>query len=201
MITFLRGTIDRLTPTTLYLECGGVGYDVQITIPTYTKLQGIADGQLVRVWIKEVIREDTHDLYGFWDEHERTFFEKLTTVSGIGPATARLILSTYSPQELSKVISEGDVDRLKQVKGIGVKSAQRIIVDLKGKVDFLAEDGDTLPASGDVAARQEVVAEATAALKMLGYSEASIKKTLTRLLRAQPLLSVEELIKSALQQL
>lgn len=197
MIAYLRGTIDRLTPTNALIECAGVGYNVQITLPTYTKLQE-ADTQTVRLWISEIIREDTHDLYGFWTEEEQDFFGRLTTVSGVGPSTARLILSSYTPPELAQLIEEGDVDRIKMVKGIGLKTAQRIVVDLKGKLCLSDNTGATV--SGVISLTQTQEAEeASRALKMLGFGEPQIKKAITALLKNNPTLTLEELIRQALQ--
>ncbi len=196
MLAYLKGIIDRLTPTVAFVECAGVGYSVQITLPTYTQLQNL-DG-VVRLWITEILREDCHDLYGFLTEEEQDFFGKLTTVSGVGPSTARLILSSYTPAELATLIEEGNVDRIKMVKGIGLKTAQRIIVDLKGKVSF-EPSGDVLNLSSGN--ERVVVAEATSALKMLGFAEPQIKKVLVALTKENPTLSLEDLIRQALQRL
>ena len=196
MIAYLKGIIGVLTPTQAVLECAGVGYDVQITLPTYTQLQTHPAQEPVRLWIEEILREDAHDLYGFLTEAERTFFRKLTTVSGVGPNTARLILSACAVDELAQVIQDGNADRLKMIKGIGMKTAQRIIVDLKGKVELPI--GNVAAAVGGAPAGQ-VAQEATQALKMLGYAEPQIRKALSSLLKGNPTLTLEELIKQALQ--
>ena len=146
MIAYIEGKIDRLSPTNALLDVGGVGYDINITLTDYTALQGKPSA---RLWITEIIREDAHFLYGFVREESRAFFEKLCSVSGVGPSTARLILSSYTPNDLASIIGNGAVDLLKNVKGIGLKTAQRIVVDLKGKIDLSAYDlSEGMPEGG-----------------------------------------------------
>ena len=147
MIAYIEGKIDRLSPTNALLDVGGVGYDINITLTDYTALQGKPSA---RLWITEIIREDAHLLYGFVREESRAFFEKLCSVSGVGPSTARLILSSYTPNDLASIIGNGAVDLLKNVKGIGLKTAQRIVVDLKGKIDLTAYDlAEGMPEGGE----------------------------------------------------
>lgn len=198
MIAYLEGKIDRLTPTNALIECSGVGYDVQITLTDYTALQGKT---AARLWITEIIREDAHILFGFVREEARAFFEKLCSVSGVGPSTARLILSSYTPQDLAAIIQNGSVDLLKNVKGIGLKTAQRIVVDLKGKIDLATlEDGGGASLAGkDTVGKSQVADEAQRALKMLGFPEIAVRKAVRGLLEANAALSVEEIVKQALK--
>lgn len=199
MITYLRGQIASLTPTEMIVECGGVGYSVHISLQTYSAYTGKSEG---RIFTAHLVREDAQLLYGFATEQEREIFYLLTGVSGIGPNTARLVLSAYSTQELRSIIAQGLVDPLKSVKGIGLKTAQRILLELKGKIE-LAE-ADTSGLSPAVAARggarvSPAVEEATSALKMLGYAEAAITKALKALSANDPAASAESLIRQALK--
>ncbi len=199
MIDYLRGDIVSLSPTNMTVECGGVGYDVVISLNTYQNYQGKDKG---KVWITQIIRDDAHLLFGFASKDERLLFGQLTTVSGVGPSTARLILSAYAPQELAAIISTGQSEALKAVKGIGLKTAQRIIVDLKGKLDpqELAADISPQSAAGHAALGQATaMEEANSALKMLGFADAAIKKALQKILAEAPNTPVEELIKKALR--
>lgn len=199
MIAYIEGKIDRLSPTNALLDVGGVGYDINITLTDYTALQGKPSA---RLWITEIIREDAHLLYGFVREESRAFFEKLCSVSGVGPSTARLILSSYTPNELASIISTGAVDLLKNVKGIGLKTAQRIVVDLKGKIDLSAYDlSEGMPEGGNAPEVAAVSDEAQRALKMLGFPEAAIRKAVKAVLEADAYLPVEEVIKQALKRL
>lgn len=199
MIAYIEGKIDRLSPTNALLDVGGVGYDINITLTDYTALQGKPSA---RLWITEIIREDAHLLYGFVREESRAFFEKLCSVSGVGPSTARLILSSYTPNDLASIIGNGAVDLLKNVKGIGLKTAQRIVVDLKGKIDLSAYDlSEGMPEGGNAPEVAAVSDEAQRALKMLGFPEAAIRKAVKAVLGADVHLPVEEVIKQALKRL
>ena len=199
MIAYIEGKIDRLSPTNALLDVGGVGYDINITLTDYTALQGKPSA---RLWITEIIREDAHLLYGFVREESRAFFEKLCSVSGVGPSTARLILSSYTPNELASIISTGAVDLLKNVKGIGLKTAQRIVVDLKGKIDLTAYDlAEGMPEGGEPSQVAAVSDEAQRALKMLGFPDPAIRKAVKAVLGADAHLPVEEVIKQALKRL
>lgn len=199
MIAYIEGKIDRLSPTNALLDVGGVGYDINITLTDYTALQGKPSA---RLWITEIIREDAYLLYGFVREESRAFFEKLCSVSGVGPSTARLILSSYTPNDLASIIGNGAVDLLKNVKGIGLKTAQRIVVDLKGKIDLSAYDlSEGMPEGGNAPEVAAVSDEAQRALKMLGFPEADIRKAVKAVLGADAHLPVEEVIKQALKRL
>ena len=198
MIEYLRGELAELTPATAIIECCGVGYETSITLNTYSALQGKKD---VKLYIYEVIREDTHQLFGFCNKQERELFLLLISVSGIGGNTARMILSALSPTELCNVISSGNEKLLKGVKGIGLKTAQRIIVDLKDKIastgiETVAGSVASLPVS-----HSEVYEEAVAALTMLGFAQAPSQKVVTAILKEEPELAVEKVIKLALKRL
>lgn len=199
MITYLRGTLSELSPTSAIIECAGVGYLVGISLNTYTALSKLSGD--VKVFTEQIIREDSHQLFGFASTAERDLFNLLISVSGIGPNTARVILSQYNTRELNTILSLGQVDALKAVKGIGLKTAQRIILELKGKLTL--EEGESLsdePASSLVQAGQ-INSEAISALKMLGYPEVAAQKAVRQLMSANPQMSVEEVIKQALKML
>lgn len=191
MYDYLRGEIAEIAPTYAVIDCGGVGYYVNISLNTYTAIQNLREAKL---FVYEAIREDAYTLFGFRDKQEREMFELLISVSGVGPNTARMILSSLTVDDLMSVIASGNSGMLKSVKGIGAKTAQRIIVDLKDKVigvggaAAVAEQG-----SG------EAYDEAVAALIMLGFTRAAVQKTVGKLLREQPTLKVEEIIKMALK--
>ncbi len=191
MYDYLRGEIAEIAPTYAVIDCGGVGYYVNISLNTYTAIQNLREAKL---FVYEAIREDAYTLFGFCDKQEREMFELLISVSGVGPNTARMILSSLTVDDLMSVIASGNSGMLKSVKGIGAKTAQRIIVDLKDKVigvggaAAVAEQG-----SG------EAYDEAVAALIMLGFTRAAVQKTVGKLLREQPTLKVEEIIKMALK--
>ncbi|MDD6141847.1 MAG: Holliday junction branch migration protein RuvA [Candidatus Limisoma sp.] len=191
MYDYLRGEIAEIAPTYAVIDCAGVGYYVNISLNTYTAIQNLREAKL---FVYEAIREDAYTLYGFRDKEEREMFELLISVSGVGPNTARMILSSLTVDDLMSVIASGNSGMLKSVKGIGAKTAQRIIVDLKDKVAgvggaaAVAETG-----SG------EAYEEAVAALVMLGFTRAAVQKAVGKLLREQPTLKVEEIIKMALK--
>ncbi|WP_304296712.1 Holliday junction branch migration protein RuvA [Porphyromonas gulae] len=202
MIEYLKGAIVGLTPTNLVIECAGVGYDVNVSLTTYSAYQGKKEGL---IWITQLIREDAHLLYGFSTKEERTLFGQLTSVSGVGPTTARLILSSYAPQELAALITTGQTDALKAVKGIGLKTAQRIIVDLKGKIQLETSSDEIQSARTAVggAALNTIASgeEAISALKMLGFADPAIRKAVKSILSEDSSLAVEDIIKRALRML
>lgn len=198
MLEYVRGTIDRLTPTEAIVEASGIGYLLSISVNTYTQIQNLKE---VKLLVHEVIREDTHDLYGFFDEAERTLFRLLIGVSGVGPNTARVILSSLTPSQLQMCITSGDHAKLKSVKGIGLKTAQRIIVDLKDKIAAaelaaLAADQNSMPLQGGAGAN-EVREEALAALVMLGFQKQASQKALDKIFATDPTVTVEAAIKRA----
>ena len=198
MIEYIKGEITEITPALAVIECNGIGYGVNISLNTYSAIQG---KQASKLYIYEAIREDAHVLYGFSTKQERELFLLLITVSGIGGNTARMILSALSPAELCNVISSGNDKLLKTVKGIGLKTAQRIIVDLKDKI---ASTGVETVASGVAnlpTAHSEVYEEAIAALTMLGFAQAPSQKVVSAILKEEPDLTVEKVIKLALKRL
>lgn len=198
MITYLRGLLSELSPTNAIIDCGGVGYLVGISLNTYSALS-TQSGE-VKLHTVQIIREDSHQLYGFASKDERELFVLLTSVSGIGPNTARVILSQYNTQELGSILSLGQVDALKAVKGIGLKTAQRIILELKGKLKLDDADLNSQALGNSSAATTSKTSEeAISALKMLGYPEAAAQKTVRTLISTSPLLSVEDIIKQALK--
>lgn len=198
MITYLRGLLSELSPTNAIIDCGGVGYLVGISLNTYSALS-TQSGE-VKLHTVQIIREDSHQLYGFASKDERELFVLLTSVSGIGPNTARVILSQYNTQELGSILSLGQVDALKAVKGIGLKTAQRIILELKGKLKLDDTDlNNQALENGSAATTSKTSEEAISALKMLGYPEAAAQKTVRTLISTSPLLSVEDIIKQALK--
>ena len=198
MIEYIRGELAEITPALAVIDCNGVGYGIHISLNTYSAIQG---KKSVKLYIYEAIREDAHVLFGFSTKQERELFLLLISVSGIGGNTARMILSALSPAELCNVISSGNEKLLKGVKGIGLKTAQRIIVDLKDKI--AATGMGTI--SGSVAtllpANTEVHDEAIAALTMLGFAQAPSQKVVTAILKEEPGLAVEKVIKLALKRL
>ncbi|MDE5959189.1 MAG: Holliday junction branch migration protein RuvA [Muribaculaceae bacterium] len=196
MIEYVKGSLDSLTPTYAIVETGGIGYFVAISLSTFSQIEKQTS---VKLLIHEVIREDTHDLYGFADERERSLFRLLIGVSGVGPNTARMILSSLTPAQLEQAITGGDSAKLKAVKGIGLKTAQRIIVDLKDKVVFAGADGEV--AIPDAMPQSEAFDEALAALVMLGFARPQSQKALKKLFDADPTLKVEAAIKRALAML
>lgn len=190
MVEYIKGEITELTPTYAVLEAAGIGYGINITLPCYTAMEGKQEARLL---IHEVIREDVWVYFGFLDESERVLFRLLIGVSGVGANTARMILSSIPTLELEQVIMSGDVRRLKAVKGIGAKTAERIIVDLKDKIK--PTDSTLLI---QPAASSQDFDEALAAMVMLGFPKQAAHKVLTKLYNAEPSLKVEAAIKKAL---
>ena len=191
MIEYVRGQVASLNPAAVVIETpGGVAYLLQISLPTFSKLEGKAEARLL---VHEAIREDAWTLYGFLDEEERELFRLLIGVSGVGAPTARMILSALSADELSTVIATSNVKRMKSVKGVGAKTAERIIVDLRDKIK--APDTTLIIQSP---AMSEAFDEALAALTMLGFAAAQSRKVLKKLFDADPGLKVETAIRKAL---
>ena len=195
MIEYLKGEITELDPTKAIIECAGVGYECNISVYTYDKLR---TGQVFKLFIDESIREDAHLLFGFISKQERAIYRLLISVSGVGPNTARCIQSSLSPDELVAVISTGNDRQLKNVKGIGSKTAQRIIVDLKDKIGNLGIAAATATSSA-IVAQNENGDEAIQALVALGYPLANANKAITQLLQKDPEMSVQALIKAGLR--
>ena len=193
MIEYITGEVTDLTPATAVVECMGIGYLLNISLNTYSCL---SKGQATRLYVYEAIREDAYQLYGFYDRPERELFILLISVSGVGPNTARMILSSLNPSELEQAIVSENLNLLKSVKGIGAKTAQRVIVDLKDKI----KPTDN-PLVISTPAASEIYEEAVAALVMLGFSQPQSQKTVQKLLRDTPSMRVEEVIKQALKML
>ena len=195
MYEHLRGTIDRITPTEVVLDVQGVGYFVNISVATYERISKSKEAKLL---VHEVIREDTHDLYGFADEQERALFRLLIGVSGVGPNTARVILSSLTAVQLQQAVLSGDHSMLKAVKGIGLKTAQRIVVDLKDKISLAglaaADSAGTVSVAGN-----DNYDEAFAALLMLGFNRQAVQKALSKLYGEDPTITAETAIKRALK--
>ena len=201
MIEYIRGSIAELSPTLAVLDANGVGYGLSISLNTYTAIQGLSGD--VKWYGYESIREDAYQLWGFATKVERVLFLLLTSVSGVGGQSARVILSSMTTSELCDAISRGDERLLKSAKGIGGKTAQRIIVELKDKIVALGIDAAAgAPTAQPVSvANKEVLDEAVAALTMLGFSPAPSQKAALGILRAEPDASVERVIKLALKML
>ncbi len=193
MIEYISGSIAELTPTYVIVDNHGIGYEMNISLTTFSELENKKD---VRLLAHEVIREDAHVLFGFSTARERALFRLLIGVSGVGANTARMLLSSASPAELEVVITSGDVKRLKAVKGVGAKTAERVIVDLRDKIK---PAGDTLVLEQTPAS--EAFDEALAALTMLGFAKPQSQKVLTKLFADDPSLKVEKAIKKALTML
>jgi len=200
MIEYIRGGLAELSPATAVIDCNGLGYAVNISLNTYAAIQGKKECKL---YIYEAIREDAYVLYGFADKQERELFLLLISVSGIGGNTARMILSALSPAELVNVISTENANLLKTVKGIGLKTAQRVIVDLKDKIKTGTSAGSTIGSLGGMlsAANAQVQEEAIAALTMLGFAQAPSQKVVLAILKDEPDAPVEQVIKLALKRL
>lgn len=194
MIEYIKGNVAEITPTYTVIETGNIGYMLSTSLSTFENLRN-SSGQ-VKILVHEVIREDAHLLYGFFTAGERDMFRLLIGVSGVGPNTAILILSSFPASELEAIITSGDHNRLKNVKGIGLKTAQRIIVDLKDKIKptdpTLSLQSDSSGISG------EVYDEALAALTALGFARQQSQKALKRIFDADPAVKVETAIKKAL---
>ncbi|MEA3451869.1 MAG: Holliday junction branch migration protein RuvA [Bacteroidota bacterium] len=189
MYEYISGEIKDISPTFAVIEAAGVGYFVKISLITFQKIDSKKEAKL---FIHHVLREDTSDFYGFVEKSEREIFRLLISVSGIGANTARLMLSSLATREIVEAIIEGDVNKIKSVKGIGLKTAQRVIVDLKDKVGKIG-DSDSMPfaeSKTDI-----LVEEALSALTMLGFNKKQIEKKLQNILKKEKDLSVEELVK------
>ncbi len=199
MIDYIKGELTELTPTLATVEAAGVGYSLNISLNTFSAIQGKKD---IKLYAYESIREDAYVLYGFVNKKEREMFELLITVSGVGPNTARMMLSSMSVQELCSAISTGNERIVKGIKGIGKMTAQRIIVDLRDKIVALGI-ADEIPAGGTMAApvNNAVKDEAVSALTMLGFAPAPTQKVVVAILQENPDAPVEQVVKLALKQI
>jgi holliday junction DNA helicase RuvA len=193
MIDYIKGNVTQVTPTFVTLETGGIGYFINISLTTFSKLEGKTEFKML---IHEIIREDTHQLFGFADTEERDIFRSLISVTGVGANTARMMLSSLNPPEIESAILASNVGILKSVKGIGLKTAERIIVDLKDKLGKHAGSGEIF-AFADNTRREE----ALSALVMLGFAKSAVSKVLDKIVREEKNLTVEDMIKRALKNL
>jgi Holliday junction DNA helicase RuvA len=203
MIEYIRGELTEITPAMAVVEAAGVGYGLNISLNTFSAIQGKKE---VKLYVHEALvtggRDDSFTLFGFATKQERELYRLLITVPGVGGNTARMIISSVAPPELANIISSGNERALKSVKGIGLKTAQRIIVDLRDKIVALGIQSE-VPAGGGslVNVNNEVRDEAVSALTMLGFSPAPTAKVVTAILREQPDLPVEQVVKLALKQI
>lgn len=194
MFDYIHGPLTELTPANAVIEAGSVGYFMHISLNTYSLINGKSE---VKLFVHLAVREDAHLLYGFAAKAERELFRSLISVNGIGANTAMMMLSSLSPDELRKAILEENVALLKSIKGIGTKTAQRMIIDLKDKIGKLPVTGHALTTSADHTAREE----ALSALIMLGFARKNVETELDKIIRANPGLPVETMIKLALKAL
>jgi Holliday junction DNA helicase RuvA len=191
MFDYIKGSVINLTPAGIVIEAGDIGYLIHISLTTYSQLHG---SEKAKLFLHQVIREDAHILYGFFEQTERELFRMLISVNGIGANTAIMMLSSHKPEELQHAILTENVGLLKSIKGIGIKTAQRVIIDLKDKIG-------KIPA-GDLLFRpveSPVRSEAVAALEMLGFNKKAVEKLIDQVMAEQPAITVENLIKLALK--
>ena len=194
MITHIHGKLVEKTPTYIVVDVNGVGYQIKISLQTYSAI----DGELCKLYTHLSVKEDSHTLFGFFEESERHLFRNLISVSGVGPSTAQVILSTYSTEEIIQSITSADVKAIESVKGIGAKTAQRIIIDLKDKVAKGMPTSDLLFDKIDNTIRTE----ALSALLALGFAKKAAESKIDKVLKSKSeVTSVEELVKTALSQM
>jgi Holliday junction DNA helicase RuvA len=193
MYEFIKGKITEVTPAYVIIENGGIGYFINISLNTYSQ---ISEKSEISIYLEEIIREDAFSLYGFSTTSEREIFRHLLSVSGVGANTARVILSSMSPQEIKNAILNEQVNSLKKVKGIGAKSAQRIIVDLKDKLSKTETEEEFV-----TPANNTIKEEALSALVTLGFTKSKVEKVLDELIQKEGEIQVEQIIKKALSQL
>ena len=196
MIDYIKGEVAEITPASVTLEAYGIGYQMNISLNTYG---AISEKPSAKLYVYESIREDTYQLFGFINKHERELFMLLISVSGVGPSTARVILSSIGSKELEEVIASENTTVLQTVKGIGTKTAQRIIVDLKDKIKFTDDNGAILPPKGITLT--DTGHAAVSALVMLGFVQTASQKVVSKLIKEKPSLPVEAIIKEALKRL
>jgi len=193
MITQLKGRMIEKSPTEIVIDCNGVGYLVNISLNTFSKL---SDSENISLYTHLQVKEDSHTLFGFFEKTERNLFRQLISVSGIGASTARTMLSSLTPGEIQSAIVSGNVSVIQSVKGIGLKTAQRVIIDLKDKVSLISENNQFI---GNISNTNQD--EALSALEVLGYNRKQTSKLIEMLVNNSPEMSVEELIKGALNKL
>ncbi|HJA99501.1 MAG TPA: Holliday junction branch migration protein RuvA [Candidatus Alistipes avicola] len=194
MYEYIAGSVVELAPTYAVLDAGGVGYYLQISLQTYSEIEG---AERAKLYVHHVVREDAQLFFGFASKTERELFRHLISVSGVGGNTARMILSTYSPRELQNIIATENAVLLKNVKGLGLKTAQKIIVELSGKLTGLGVSEEPTTPTAALAEYEE----ALAALVMLGFGKAAAEKVVKAVVRENPGISVEELVRISLKRL
>ena len=197
MYEYINGRLAEVAPAYAVVDAGGIGYFINISLHTYSAIE---KEESVKLFLHHIVREDAELLYGFASKEERDLFRLLISVSGVGGNTARMIQSTYSPSELRNIIATGNATLLKNVKGLGLKTAQKIIVDLSGKMLDLPSHNAAENALS-VSQRSEAFEEALSALAMLGFTKAASEKVLQKIFKADASLGVEDAIRSALKQL
>lgn len=196
MYEYITGRVESLTPASAVVEAGGVGYFLNISIQTFSRIGSQTE---VKLYTHFVVREDAQILYGFYDRAERDIFRLLIGVSGVGGNTARMILSSFTSEEVCRVVSTGQAELLKTVKGLGLKTAQKIIVELRDKIGGVVSDAAVSTWRNDAA--DETFAEAVSALTMLGFARQAAEKVLRGICKESPGVSVEELVRIALKRL
>ena len=196
MYEYISGSLTELSPTYAVVEAAGVGYYINISLQTFSAIEG---AESVRLYVHFIVREDAQILYGFATRQERELFRLLISVSGVGGNTARMILSTYSTSELRNIISTANAVLLKNVKGLGLKTAQKIIVELSGKMVDLGLEAKAVKAAGEI--DNEVFNETVAALVMLGFQKGASEKVVKALLKDEPSISVEDAVRQALRRM
>ena len=194
MIEYIKGTLAELNPTEAIVENNGIGYSTLISLQTYEEIHGKSE---VKLYIHHYLREDEELYYGFATKDERHLFRLLISVSGIGAATARMMLSSMSSDEITNAIQTENINKIKSINGIGLKSAQRLIIELKDKVGKISGETPTLPGLASNTAMEE----ATTALVMLGFAKPNVNKVLSAIVKEKPDMSLEEMIKIALKKL
>lgn len=193
MITHIKGRLVEKSPTELVIDCNGIGYLVNISLNTFSLL---SDSEAISLYTHLQVKEDSHTLFGFFDKSERNLFRKLISVSGIGASTARTMLSSLNPQEIQRAILTENVSTIQSVKGIGLKTAQRVIIELKDKVNLADSSGEI-----SISSLNQNREEALSALEVLGYSRKLTSKVVDKLINNDPEISVEKIIKNSLNKL
>lgn len=193
MITHIKGRLVEKSPTELVIDCNGIGYLVNISLNTFSLL---SDSEAISLYTHLQVKEDSHTLFGFFDKSERNLFRKLISVSGIGASTARTMLSSLNPQEIQRAILTENVSTIQSVKGIGLKTAQRVIIELKDKVNLADSSGEI-----SISSLNQNREEALSALEVLGYSRKQTSKVIDELINNDPEISVEKIIKNSLNKL
>jgi len=196
MYEYLIGSISELNPSYLVLESNKTGWYINISLHSYNLFQKAGKGNEVKVYVQQIIREDAHLLFGFHDIEERHLFKLLLSVNGIGANTGRMILSSMTPNEIMVAIKEGNVNQLKKIKGIGEKSAQRLIIELKDKLDATIDVQQLIHSSSN-----NIKNEALSALVVLGFNKSNAEKIIEKLLQENHQISIEQLVKESLKRL